>query len=101
MEKVESFNTEKEITAEFYEDLEIKDLQHIADLIYKKCGGIRAVFSETENGFCFAVCSDNDRLDNWFKEFKSAFTVKGGGRNGMVQGTVTAEKQALSDFFSI
>lgn len=101
MEKVESFNTEKEITAEFYEDLEIKDLQHIADLLYKKCGGIRAVFSETENGFCFAVCSDNDRLDNWFKEFKSAFTVKGGGRNGMVQGTVTAEKQALSDFFSI
>ena len=99
MEKVESFESEREITAEFYEDLEIKDLQHIADLLYKKCGGIRAVFSETENGFCFCICSDSEKLDNWFKSFKSAFNVKGGGRNGMVQGTVFANKDDLIKYF--
>ena len=99
LEKVENFEAQSEITAEFYEDLEIKDLQHIADLLYKKCGGLRAVFSETENGFCFCICSGSEKLDSWFKDFKSAFNVKGGGRNGMVQGTVTAEKNDLIKYF--
>lgn len=99
LEKVESFSTQSEITAEFYEDLEIKDLQHIADLLYKKYGGLRGVFSETENGFSFCICSDSDKLDAWFKNFKSAFNVKGGGRNGMVQGTVLADKNDLIKYF--
>ena len=100
LEKVENFETQSEITAEFYEDLEIKDLQHIADLIYKKCGGLRAVFSQSDNGFCFCICSDSDKLDSWFKNFKSTFNVRGGGRNGMVQGTVFASKDDLIEFFN-
>lgn len=99
--KVAAFNPNSHITAEFETGLEIKDLQHYADALYKKSGGIRAVFSESENGFSFAVCGDDDKLQNWFKTFKENFTVKGGGRNSMVQGKAKAEKTTLAEFFKI
>jgi len=94
-EKVENFNPTENITAEFEDGLEIKDLQHYADALYKKCGGIRAVFSAVDGGFAFAICGESDQLDSWFKNFKANFTVKGGGRNGMVQGTVLTDKPCL------
>lgn len=99
--KVATFNPKAHITAEFEAGLEIKDLQHYADALYKKSGGIRAVFSGAENGFSFAVCGDDDELQSWFKAFKEKFTVKGGGRNSMVQGTAKAEKTELAEFFKI
>lgn len=99
-QKVETFKPEKDITALFEDGLEIKDLQHFADSLYKAHGGIRAVFSKGDNGFCFAICSGEAALDTFFKSFKERFAVKGGGRNGMVQGTVTAEKQDLIEFFN-
>ncbi len=96
--KVESFNPTEKITAEFEDGLEIKDLQHYSDSLYKKAGGIRGVFSAVDGGFAFAICGDSEELDGWFKTFKANFTVKGGGRNGMVQGTVLTEKTKLLEF---
>ena len=46
------------------------------------------MFSGSNNEYAFAVCGNADELDGWFKEFKARLTVRGGGRNGMVQGTV-------------
>ena len=83
----------------FENGLEIKDLQHLADTLYKKNGGIRAVFSETESGFSFAICGNSEKLDYWFKEFKASFNVRGGGRNGMVQGSVFAKQEEIELFF--
>lgn len=96
---VENFAPETDVTAEFEDSLEIKDMQHFCDALYKKCGGIRAVFSKNEKGIAFVVCGDSENLDNWFKEFKNHFTVRGGGRNGMVSGTVLAEIEELKRYF--
>ena len=96
--KAESFVPEKDISLMFEDNLSVKDLQVLADALHKSHGGIRAVLSETENGFLFCICSDNN-LDGFFRKFKTAFNVKGGGRNGMVQGTVFAEKDELEEFF--
>ena len=65
----------------------------------KKTGGIRAVFSKNEKGIAFVICGDTEKLDDWFKEFKNQFTVRGGGRNGMVSGTVLADIEEIKRYF--
>ena len=99
--RAESFNPEKDKTAEFLENADMKELQSYADKLYKKAGGIRAVFAvKAEGEYSFVICGEPNELDEFFAEFKSKFAVKGGGRNGMVQGTVLAEKQAVEEFFA-
>lgn len=92
-----SFKPKSPITAIFEDSLTVRDLQVFADSLHKIHGGIRGVFSETENGFAFAICGDG--LEKFFGSFKAAFSVKGGGRNGMVQGTVVAERKEIEEFF--
>lgn len=100
-EKAKNFNPESDITAEFEDGLDIKELQLYSDALFKKAEGIRAVLSKNENGFGFAICGDAQKLDELFAKFKSSFQVRGGGRNGMVQGTVIASKQELDEFFKV
>ncbi len=98
-EKAAKFAPEKEITAEFEEGFEIKELQTFADALYKKAGGVRAVFSKKEDSFAFVICGEEQSLSRIFADFKAAFSVKGGGRGTIVQGTVFAEKSKISEFF--
>ena len=98
-EKAKNFAPGSDITAVFEENLDIKELQLFSDALYKKSGGIRAVFSGQECNYSFAICGEETALDLFFKEFKQKFNVRGGGRNGMVQGTVSAEEQEIKGFF--
>lgn len=97
--KVSQMEFKNSISATFEPELEIKDLQYFADLLYKHHGGIRAVFSQKENGFNFCICGDST-LDDFFVEFKAKFAVRGGGRNGMVQGSTEASKEEIEQFFN-
>ncbi len=90
---------ESTLSAVFETNLENKDLQYLADLLYKHKGGIRACFCENQNGFSFAICGD-ENLDRFFAKFKQSFSVKGGGRNGFVQGNVIASKSDIEKFFT-
>ncbi len=83
----------------FVDDCDVKSLQLLADKLHKKFGGIRAVFSENTGNFSFAICAEDDKLQELFAKFKSQFTVRGGGRGGMVQGTVEATKENIKLFF--
>ena len=99
--KINNFKPLSDITACFEEELEMKDIQMYADTLFKKFGGIRAAFSKKEdNGFAFAICGEADKLNVFFTEFKAKFTVKGGGRGTMVQGTVTATENEIINFFN-
>lgn len=98
-EKAKNFAPGSDKTALFEENLDIKELQLFADAIYKKSGGIRAVFSGKENNYSFAICGGETALDLFFKSFKARFSVRGGGRNGMVQGTVVADRREIESFF--
>ena len=98
-EKTKSFVPESDKTAVFEEGLDIKELQLFADSLYKKSGGIRGVFSGEECNYSFAICGEETALDLFFKEFKENLNAKGGGRNGMVQGTVAADKNEIEGFF--
>ena len=83
----------------FVDDCEVKDLQTMADKLHKKFGGIRGVFSNTGENFAFAICGEDDDLQEIFAKFKSRFAVRGGGRGGMVQGSVEATKENINLFF--
>ena len=100
-EKAKNFAPESDKTAVFEENLDIKELQLFADALYKKSGGIRGVFSGKDGNFSFAICGDEASLDLFFKSFKDRFCVRGGGRNGMVQGTVIGERAEVEGFFNI
>ena len=98
-EKTKNFVPESKKTAFFEESLDIKELQLFADALYKKSSGIRGVFSGKEGNYSFAICGEESALDLFFKSFKDRFSVRGGGRNGMVQGTVSGEKKEIESFF--
>lgn len=98
--KIQNFTPKNRITAEFEENMEIKDLQYFADALFKKAGGIRVVFSSAENGFSFAVCGEADELSDWFKAFKESFEIRGGGRGNMYQGTVFAKQNDLIKYIN-
>lgn len=83
----------------FENGFDMKELQLSADMLFKKTGRLSAVFSENGGIYSFAVCGDDGVLMPFFKAFKDSFEVKGGGRNGIVQGTVKADKNDIIDFF--
>ena len=83
----------------FVEDCDVKDLQVIADKLHKTFGGIRSVFSGCDENYVFAICGDDEQLQEIFNEFRSQFKVRGGGRGGMVQGSVSATQKNINLFF--
>ncbi len=94
---VDSVN--KDTNCIFIDDCDIKDLQLIADGLHKRHGGIRGVFSGADGNYAFSICGEETELDEFFKKFKAELTVRGGGRGGMVQGTVAASKDKIKLFF--
>ena len=94
-EKVKAFSAESNITAEFEVDMDIKELQLYADQLYKKAGGIRAVFSGKENEYFFAIVGEEAPLQEVFLKMKNALNIRGGGRGSMVQGTVFATREEI------
>lgn len=98
--KIAEFKPESEITALFEEELDIKELQLYADGLYKSFGGIRGVFSSQPSGYGFAICSKEDILAAYFAKMKQSLNIRGGGRNGMVQGTILNTKEEITEFFN-
>lgn len=92
-------NTQRSQNCVFLKDCDIKELQLIADRLHKKYGGIKAVFSGDEGNYSFAICGDEQQLDEFFKVFKTALNVRGGGRNGMVQGSVLEPRAKIELHF--
>lgn len=86
-------------TCIFAQDCDTKDLQSMADALYKKFGGIRAVFSGEDENYSFAICGDDTNLQEIFASFKSQFNARGGGRGSMVQGSVQAREENIKFFF--
>ncbi len=90
---------ESDITAIVEDELEIKDLQSLADLLFKKWGGIRAVLSPQENSYSFAICGEETALAEFFSTLKNSLNIRGGGRGTMVQGTICAAQDEILKFF--
>lgn len=98
-EKAAGFAPDTDKTAVFENGLDIKELQLLADALCKKAGGIRGAFSGADGAFSFAICGEETALGNFFAKFKAAFNTRGGGRNGIRQGTVCADRAEIEGLF--
>lgn len=98
-EKAAGFEPDTDKTAVFENGLDIKELQLLADALCKKAGGIRGAFSGADGAFSFAICGGETALGNFFAKFKAAFNTRGGGRNGIRQGTVCADRAEIEGLF--
>ena len=100
IDKITAFSDDRRVTAMIADGFGIKELQSLADGLYKAYNGIRGVFSPKKDAYAFVICGESGELDTFFKDFKNSFSLRGGGRNGMVQGTVFADFGDISSFFS-
>ena len=98
-EKAAGFAPDTDKTAVFENGLDIKELQLLADALCQKAGGIRGAFSGANGGFAFAICGEETALGEFFAKFKAAFNTRGGGRNGIRQGTVCADRAEIEGLF--
>ena len=98
-EKAAGFEPDTDKTAVFENGLDIKELQLLADALCKKAGGIRGAFSGADGAFSFAICGEETALGEFFTKFKAAFNTRGGGRNGIRQGTVCADRAEIERLF--
>ena len=98
-EKAAGFEPDTDKTAVFEDGLDIKELQLLADALCQKAGGIRGAFSGADGAFAFAICGGETALGEFFAKFKAAFNTRGGGRNGIRQGTVCADRAEIERLF--
>ena len=98
-EKAAGFEPDTDKTAVFENGLDIKELQLLADALCQKAGGIRGAFSGADGAFSFAICGEETTLGEFFTKFKAAFNTRGGGRNGIRQGTVCADRAEIEGLF--
>lgn len=61
--------------------------------------GAAGVFTETSDGWSYIIASKNLPLRTMAKDINAALRGKGGGSDSMIQGTVTADKEEIEEFF--
>jgi hypothetical protein len=84
----------------FEENLDGAQLRELTDAIAKVCGGRAAVLSGTGESWNICMLHPGGDLSGVITGLKAAFPVRGGGKPGSFQGTVTASRQQLEAFFA-
>lgn len=79
----------------------IKDLQIAADGLHKAYGGVRTAIAENGSDTAFVMCGDMPEIETQFDKLKSSFDIKGGGRDGIRQGSIKAPFAEVKEFFGI
>lgn len=83
----------------FEENLEPDALRRLADAVLRQCGGRCAVFSETDEGYRYAMGQAEGDLRSFVREMNQALDGRGGGKPGFVQGSVRAQRTQIEAFF--
>ena len=84
----------------FEENLDSAQLRELTDAIAKVCLGRAAVFSSSGDNWNVCMLHPGGDLTPVIKALKEAFAVRGGGKPGTFQGTVTASRSQLEAFFA-
>ncbi len=75
-------------------------MREVVNFAMKKTEKYSAVFSgDDENGYSFVIASETQDMNALRNEISQKLNGRGGGRDGMIQGKVATEKQAIIDFF--
>ena len=84
----------------FEENLASAQLRELTDAIAKVCGGRAAVFSGSGENWNVCMLHPGGDLSPVIGALKAAFCVRGGGKPGSFQGTVTASRQQMEDLLT-
>ena len=84
----------------FEENLASAQLRELTDAIAKVCGGRAAVFSGSGENWNVCMLHPSGDLSPVIGALKAAFCVRGGGKPGSFQGTVTASRQQMEDLLT-
>lgn len=82
----------------FSEDLDPNDIRFAANILKDKCI-IAAVFSKDKSGMKYAAVSDKLDITKFSQEINTVLSGKGGGRDGMIFGNVTASENEIKKYF--
>ena len=100
MKLIASGMSEKNVLIEFC-DFEGELLRRFADILSEKAGAFAAAFSGAEGDYRFVMISKTGAdLNAVLERLKASFAVRGGGRNGIVQGSVSAPRAELESVLS-
>ena len=83
----------------FEENIAPGAVRELADAIADRCGGVAAVFSETDTGCSLCIISKNQDVKELGTTLVKALDGRGGGKNGCFQGSVRASKNEVLTFF--
>ncbi len=84
----------------FEEDLSPDALRRLCDAVLRTCGGRCAVFSGSDGQYKYALGSLTEDLRNFTKAMNAALNGRGGGKPQFVQGSVSAEREAICTYFA-
>ena len=88
----------------FEEGLEANDLRRLLNAAVGKCGRLCGVFSgNDESGYRYVIGRGDPSIDlkKHVKEINAALSAKGGGSSEMLQGSCTATRAQIQDFFDM
>ena len=83
----------------FAEDLTGGELRLLAEAIAGSCRGFAAVFSQNSQGYGYCLAKPDGDLRELCKEMNRILGGRGGGKPPVQQGSVTASRQEIADFF--
>ena len=82
-------------------EMNSESLRRLAVAIGERCGGRCAVFAGTDGNYKYAVRLAEGADERTFaKEMNTALSGRGGGRDGFIQGSCTADESAIRAFFA-
>ena len=86
----------------FEEAMQPDALRRLCEAVGTACGGRCAVFAgDDETGWKYAVrLPDADALKPFVGAMNAALTGRGGGRDGLAQGSVAAKRREIEDYFA-
>ena len=84
----------------FEDDMSPDSVRKLCDAISQVCGGRCAVFAGTESAWKYAIGQVNGDLRELTKNMNASLNGRGGGRPNFVQGSVSAAKEKIEEFFA-
>ena len=92
--------SENGVVTVFEEDLTPFELKRFAVMLKEKFPESSiGVFSPIEGGFNYVIASSDPELPKFSKSLNAKLNGRGGGRDGMVQGTYRVDKEAVEEAF--
>lgn len=79
--------------------MEPDSLRRLCETVYSVCNGICAVFSGSDSSYRYALRVPDERLSEISHSMNSALNGRGGGRDGLAQGSVSADAETIRSFF--